>query len=87
MSVNLTSTFVVTFSGRSGSGSISVPGVKVGDYLVAYFVHPLGVNGVLGAWVSALPFEYSISVADQIQQSSTADLSSGTYDGIFIRSC
>ena len=72
---SFTPTFVkAVFNGNNGAGSISVPGLQVGDVALVF------ANGnFLGA------FESVISVADQIQQTSGNNLSSITLTLVLIR--
>ena len=59
----ISSVITITFSGLSNSGSISVPGLSIGDIVVNG-----SVNG-LSVWPSfASFFEPVISVANQFQQ-------------------
>lgn len=74
-----------TFNGHSGSGggAVSVPGLKVGDRLIwlqsdSYLSGTVQMN-------SANYFEIIITVDDQIQQVAGSDLSTWTFNAIFIR--
>jgi hypothetical protein len=58
-----------TFQGRNGAGSICVPGAQLGDTVQTL----IGVIGATGSQAAA--FEAVITVAEQIQQVSTSDLS------------
>lgn len=65
----------LTFMGRSGSGACTLSGVKVNDIV-------LSVTGISGSPIvgdQSSKFESTISVADQIQQSNTGDLSANMY--------
>jgi hypothetical protein len=66
------------FGGLSGSGSVSVPGLKVGDKLI-WLQSPQGGPAQVGG------FEIIISVNNQIQQLSASDLSAHTFNAIFAR--
>lgn len=67
------------FTGRNGIGSISVPGLKVGDQM--FFVCR-NSNG----WTQpGNYFETVISVNGQIQQTSALDLSAETETILFFR--
>ncbi|MFT4068935.1 hypothetical protein [Paraburkholderia sp.] len=65
-----------TFNGNTGAGSISVPGLQVGD---------IGVFDFNGHNVIGSSFEQVVSIADEIQQISGADLSGQTYELFFVR--
>jgi hypothetical protein len=62
-----------TFEGLSGAGSISLAGAAVGDTVTSL----VGIVGATGDQHTS--FETVITVADQIQQSSTSDLSGKFY--------
>ena len=69
---------VITFHGRSGAGPITVTGLQVGDVIGWKDGSAINVAGSptpTGAGV----FENACSVAGQLQQVSTSDLSSGIY--------
>lgn len=69
-------TFIkAAFNGRSGSGAISVPGLQVGDIVLVF---------VNGNWASSFESP-TVSVADEMQQTSGADLSSISFELILIR--
>lgn len=61
------------FAGLNGAGSVYVPGVRVGDVVIKL----TGVYGVSGSQTAN--FESTISIDDQIQQTSDADLSEKRY--------
>lgn len=61
------------FTGRDGAGSISLMGARAGDTVASV----TGLIGATGDQKSA--FETVISVDDEIQQVSTADLSANWY--------
>lgn len=72
-----------TFLGRSGTGSISVPGLVVGDRLI--WLHSTGYTG---ADINLNGFNYMeviISVDDQIQQTDNGNYTTWTFDAIFVR--
>ena len=69
----------VQITGRNGLGSISVPGTKVGDSVLVQSGPSFIAPG------SADSFETAISVADEIQQVSTADLTTNTFNIILLR--
>ena len=60
-------------AGRSGAGAISLPGARVGDVVITL----TGVYGVDGDQSAA--FESVVSIADQIQQISSSNLSDHLY--------
>lgn len=68
-----------TFSGKNGSGGISVPGLKAGDFLIWC------VMGTTEMPMGASELEAMVSVADEIQQLDSADLSSHTFTVLLIR--
>ena len=78
--MSTTAIIKVTFSGRNGSGAISVADVLVGDYLIATY-HPadpneLKVDGVIKG----------IVLNDgEVQQIFSNDLSAETYVALFLR--
>jgi hypothetical protein len=61
------------FDGASGAGSISLPGARKGDVVQSL----TGVYGVSGDQKAA--FEATLSEDEQIQQTSTSDLSDNCY--------
>ena len=65
---------LVTFQGRNGAGSISVPGLAIGDVVRV-------VQGTLVADVGdqGSHFETTITVVDEIQQSDVANLTGKAY--------
>lgn len=63
----------VTFEGLNGAGSIEIEGAEEGDTVVSL----VGVVGSTGS--QATLFETVITVDDQIQQTSTSDLSGKYY--------
>jgi hypothetical protein len=63
----------VDFAGRTGAGAIALPSARVGDVVITL----TGVYGVDGDQRAA--FESIVSVADQIQQISTSNLSDHRY--------
>lgn len=71
---------IISFSGRDGAGACTMTGVKAGDVV-------LSVTGTAAADVgdkSSL-FESTITVNDQIQQSSATDLSSKVFMALILR--
>ncbi len=77
MSVTLSSPVFVKadFLGNNGSGSISVPGLKVGDAILIF---------TNGNWLTS--FEGPVvTVDDQIQQSASGDLSAVNFTVILAR--
>lgn len=61
------------FSGASGAGAVSLPGIRKGDVVQKL----VGVYGVSGSQTSK--FESIVSVAGQLQQIEAADLSDNRY--------
>lgn len=71
-------TFIqINFTGQSTPGSISVPGVQVGD-VVLWLSNGAGNNNVGG-------FEESISVADEIQQNASGGSWANPFMGYLMR--
>lgn len=70
---------IANLTGLTTSGSVSLPGAKVGD-VVSFVIR----NGALGN-NAIISFEQTISVAGQIQQTDTEDLSGLTFDVILLR--
>lgn len=71
---------IISFSGKNGAGACTATGVKAGDVI-------FGLTGQVAADVgnqSAL-FEATITVNDQIQQSSALDLSTKVYMALIYR--
>jgi hypothetical protein len=82
-SLQLVNTFYNQVTGRNGAGSISVPGVDVGDVLLVFLNGNPPYGGLdIG---SASPFENVISVADQVQQIATNNFSASSYNVFFLR--
>lgn len=84
MSLNLMGLVKASFAGPSGSTPVSVPGLKVGDILVAAYYS----NGVQAPAYSGpgAEFECFITVDDEIQQVGPSDYTGFTIDVILIRS-
>jgi hypothetical protein len=72
-SVGLAAVGSATFTGLNGSGSISLPGLKVGDR-VSIDIQPGG-------------FESVVSVDDELQQTASSDFSTTTFRMFFFRAC
>ena len=69
----------ISFDGRSGAGACTAAGAVVGDLVLAVF----GItNGALGA--AGASFEGTITVIDQIQQSSASNLSANDYVAVLL---
>lgn len=71
---------IISFSGKNGAGACTMTGVAVGDVV-------LSVTGVVAADVGdkASLFESTITVINQIQQSSATDLSTKVYMALILR--
>lgn len=67
------------FNGVNGAGAVSVPGLDVGDLVTFYAQAPGGWQTPGGI------FEDVISVAGEIQQISSNDLSPYTFTILFLR--
>lgn len=63
--------------GRNGAGACSAPGLKVGD-LVAH------VTNLTDQSVGEAQFEAEVSVADQLQQLSVANLTGKKFDVVAV---
>jgi aspartate 1-decarboxylase len=61
-----------SFTGRNGAGAITLTGAAVGDVVI-------GVAGISTVGNAAASFEGTITVVNQIQQSSASNLSAVTY--------
>lgn len=71
-----------TFTARSGAGSISVPGLKVGDLVFWNLIHFVSHD----AWQTpGSLWEQVVTVDDQLQQLTTDDLSADTADIVVYR--
>ncbi|MGD9725817.1 MAG: hypothetical protein AB7L09_00270 [Nitrospira sp.] len=68
-----------TFSGRTGAGAISVPGLVAGDKVIAVWC----VSELLGGGDVMSDFETTVSVNGQIQQLNTGIWSLKTFAGLF----
>lgn len=84
MSVSLAAVGSASFLGRNGAGSISVPGLKVGDMLLQ--VHTVGdPSGTGDPYNEAGTFEMTVTVDDEIQQLGAYDRSALTHKLFFAR--
>jgi len=73
----------VQFTGRNGSGTISVPGLKSGDKVIwsAYTRSPAPqLYSAPGAFI-----DFQVTVDDQIEQIDTSNNSSATIDALIYR--
>lgn len=71
-----------TFTCLNGAGSISAPGLKVGDRVFWNLIHFMSHD----AWQQpGSLFEQIVTVDDELQQLSTDDLSSNTAEVVVIR--
>lgn len=68
-----------SFTGKNGAGACTLTGAKVGDKVLGVAGATAGVVGF-----AAASFESTITVADQIQQSSVANLSANLYTVLLI---
>lgn len=76
--------FVVTFSGKNGTGAISVPGVKVGDVIEK----SMAIDGPSGTGKGsdfATQLGSFVVVDDEILQQSTSDWSALTLAALISR--
>lgn len=69
----------ISFDGRSGAGSCTATGAVVGMKVLAVFGLTAGALGN-----AAASFESTITVADQIQQSSASNLSANDYVAVLL---
>jgi hypothetical protein len=67
----------LAFTGKNGAGAITLTGAAVGDKVA-------GVANTSDGGSGASAFETTITVADQIQQSSASDLSTKKYTVLLI---
>ncbi len=80
-SLQLVNVFYKAVTGLNGAGSISVPGVEVGDVILVFYN---GYSG--GLWTgSASPFESTVSVVDEVQQTSSGNWSAAPSNLFFLR--
>lgn len=70
--------FVVTQAGKNGAGALTLTGVKVGDKVV-------GVANITTPGDLRSSYEVTITVADQIQQSSAVNLSAAQVQFMIVR--
>ena len=75
----MTGLIKVTFTGRNAAGSISVPGVKVGDYILMVDQTALAGGNFNG------PFLTYIDTDDTVEQLSNSDLSAIDFTAFLIR--
>ena len=77
---NFTSLQLIAFAGAATAGACTATGLKVGDKI-------LSVTGVAAGTVGtqAASFETAVTVADQIQQSSSSNLSSNVYLALVLK--
>ena len=77
---NYTSLQLIAFAGAATAGACTATGLKVGDKI-------LSVTGVAAGTVGtqAASFETAVTVADQIQQSSSSNLSSNVYLALVLK--
>lgn len=62
----------LSYTGRNGAGAITLTGAAVGDKVI-------GINNTTDGGSAAASFEATVTVADQVQQSSASDLSTKKY--------
>lgn len=79
--INLSKLSLMTFSGRNGAGACTATGLAIGDLLLS--VMDIDVGGGLGNAGSS--FEATVTVNDQIQQSSATDLSTSEFIALVYR--
>jgi hypothetical protein len=80
MALTIEETLLGSFTGHNGAGAITLTGAKVGDVLVVIRNTSATSPGDYREF-----FEKTISVADQVQQTSTSDYSSITFDVVLVR--
>ena len=66
-------------AGKNGKGAIAMAGTAVGDRLIAVFGIPTAGGALVGVANDAATFESTITVINEIQQTSAANLSANTY--------
>lgn len=67
----------LTFEGRNGAGTISVPGVKAGDVMI--------MAAVPGTVALTNEFHVLIATDDEVEQAYGGDNSANTFTAIFVR--
>ena len=70
---------MISFDGRNGAGACTVTGAAVGDKVLAVFGITGGALGAAGA-----SFEATITVVNQIQQTSASNLSANDYVALLL---
>jgi hypothetical protein len=70
---------MISFDGRNGAGACTATGAVIGDLVLAVFGITGGALGAAGA-----SFQATITVADQIQQSSASNLSANDYVALLL---
>lgn len=66
-------------AGKNGKGAIALAGTAVGDRLIAAFGEPTAGGALAAVANDAATFEQTITVINEIQQTSGANLSGSTY--------
>lgn len=84
MSVTVTAFVKATFTGGTGTGPVSVPGLQVGDRVIGHY-YPGGPSGAEAFIGPGSIWECSVSVADQLQQLSSTDFSMFTIEARLLR--
>ncbi len=72
--------FRATWTGVNGAGPISIPGLEVGDRILQLLDSAPGLDTSILMYV-----EIVVSVADELHQNHTGNLTPLTFDGVFVR--
>ncbi len=72
--------FRATWNGVNGAGPISIPGLQVGDRVLQLLDSAPSIDVDIPYFV-----EIVVSVADELHQNHTGNLTPNTYDGVFVR--
>ena len=78
--MSITALIKVTFTGRDGSGTVSVPDVLAGDIKLAIYSDPT-------ADVLTNTFGTAVVTDGELNQIFGGDLSGNTYTAVFLRMC
>jgi hypothetical protein len=69
-----------TWSGINGAGAISIPGLRVGDRMLQLLDSGQNLDSGILFYTQVV-----VSVADELQQNHTGDLTTIAFDGVFVR--
>lgn len=81
MSASLSGMVAASFTGNNGTGGISIPGLEVGDLVIAIWQ-----TNPAGSWTQpGNHFEGIVTVADELQQLVGSNYSSSTFTVLAFR--